>query len=199
MSTKLSRLLYMTGLPIIIYHFFKRLLWLQTHTAGLYPAFVHQNTQVFLHRAALHAFFPPCLYLCLGCPSPRCGRAWLMSTLHLALLNLSRFPWAHLSVRSRSPCMASVPSLVSVAPLSLVSSVNQFLQRWVISLALPGNWHDVISLQRCIKISTRASNVPQGVFSQLLLLPLPSCSWLRLQHEALHLSEVIQVYSPVPL
>jgi len=45
-------------------------------------------------------------------------------TLHWALPNFMRLAWAHFSSLSRSLWMASLPSSVSTAPLSLVSSAN---------------------------------------------------------------------------
>jgi len=60
------------------------------------------------------------LYKYLGLPQPKC------STLHLALLNLFRFSWAHFSSLSRSLWMASLPSSVLTAPLSLVLSANRY-------------------------------------------------------------------------
>ena len=44
--------------------------------------------------------------------------------LHLASLNLVRFTWAHSSGLSRPLWMVFLPSVVSSAPLSLVSSAN---------------------------------------------------------------------------
>ena len=60
----------------------------------------------------------PNLYKYLGLSRPKC------STLHLALLNLVRFSWAHFSSLSRSLWMASLLSNVLTALLSLVSSAN---------------------------------------------------------------------------
>jgi len=45
-------------------------------------------------------------------------------TLHLALLNFMRLAWAHFSNLSWSLWIASLPSSMSTAPLSLVSSAN---------------------------------------------------------------------------
>jgi len=61
---------------------------------------------------------PPSLDLSLGCPRPVCR------TLPLALLNFRRFAWAHLSSLPRSLWMAALPSSLSTAPHSSVSSAN---------------------------------------------------------------------------
>jgi len=45
-------------------------------------------------------------------------------TLRLALLNLMRFTWTHVSSLSRSLWVASLPSGVVTVPHSLVSSEN---------------------------------------------------------------------------
>jgi len=58
----------------------------------------------------------PHLYQCLGLPWPKC------CTLHLVLLNFMRFMWAHSSSLSWLLWMAFLPSNVSIAPLSLVTS-----------------------------------------------------------------------------
>jgi len=76
----------------------------------------------------------PSLYLCLGLPRLRCR------TLHLALLNFMRLAWAHLSSLSRSLWIASLPSSVSTAPLSLVSSAAFWGCTWS---------HYPCCLQRC--------------------------------------------------
>ena len=60
----------------------------------------------------------PSLYCYWGLPQARCR------TLHLVLLNFVRFLWAHSSSLSRALSMASLPSRVPTAPLSLVSSAN---------------------------------------------------------------------------
>ena len=60
----------------------------------------------------------PRLYWYQGLPQPGCR------TLHLALLNLRRFTWAHLSSLSRSLWIASHPSGMSTTPLILVSSAK---------------------------------------------------------------------------
>ena len=65
--------------------------------------------------------YSPSLYTYLGLPWPNC------ETLHFALLNLIRFTWAYLLSLSRSLCMVFLPSAISTALLSLVSSAN--LQR----------------------------------------------------------------------
>jgi len=58
------------------------------------------------------------LYSYLGLPQPK------YNALHLALLNLIRFLWAHFSCLSRFLWMASLLSIVLTAPLSLVSSAD---------------------------------------------------------------------------
>ena len=82
---------------------------LQEHTAG--------SCSVFLPGPG-----PPgsslSLYMHLGLLLLKCN------TLHFALLNLMRFTWAPLSSLLRSLWMASLPSNVSTAPLSLVPSAN---------------------------------------------------------------------------
>ena len=60
----------------------------------------------------------PSLYLCLRLPQPMCR------ALHLALLNFVSFAQAHCLSLSGSLWMASRPSGVSTAPLSLVSTMN---------------------------------------------------------------------------
>ena len=75
---------------------------------------INQHPQALPLRAALNPFsVQPVLHL--GIAQPMC-RTW-----HLALLNFTRFSEAHLSSRSRSLCMASLPSSMSTAPHCLVS------------------------------------------------------------------------------
>ena len=58
------------------------------------------------------------LYAYVGLSLLKCN------TLQLALLNLIRFTWFHFSGLSRSLWMASLSSIVSTGPFSLVSSAN---------------------------------------------------------------------------
>ena len=60
--------------------------------------------------------------------------------MHLALLNLIRFSWAHFSSLSRSLWMASLPSSVLTAPLSLVSSANLLRVYHFFMLCFPTDW-----------------------------------------------------------
>ena len=77
--------------------------------------FIHQYSEVLLHRAALNPFIPQPV-LILGIAPTK------MQDLHLALLNLVRFTWAHFLSLSRSLWMASCPSAMSTTPLSLMSA-----------------------------------------------------------------------------
>ena len=69
------------------------------------------------------------LYKYQGLLLPKCN------ALHLALLNLIRFIWAHFSSLSRSLWMTFLPSSVSTAVLSSVSSAN-LLRVHVIPLSM---------------------------------------------------------------
>ena len=80
--------------------------------------FIHQYPQVLLDRAALNPFVPQPVMIPEVAPTQVCR------TLHLALLNLMRLARDHFSSLSMSLWMASCPSGVSTAPLSLVSSAN---------------------------------------------------------------------------
>ena len=78
--------------------------------------FVHQNPKSFL--AGLIPVSSPNLFTYLGSSWHNCN------ILYLALLSLIWFIWAHFSNFSRSLWVTSLPSIVSVAPLYLVSSAN---------------------------------------------------------------------------
>jgi len=65
----------------------------------------------------------PSLYSYLGLPQLKCN------ILHLALLNLSRFSHAHFLSMCRPLWMASLPSIVSAAPLSFVLSADLLRMR----------------------------------------------------------------------
>ncbi|KAK4815290.1 hypothetical protein QYF61_026195 [Mycteria americana] len=84
---------------------------------GHVELFIHHLPQSF-SSGLLSIHSPPSLYLCLALPQPMCR------TLHLALLKLMRFTWAHLSSLSRSLWMAPLPSSMSTAPHSLVLYAN---------------------------------------------------------------------------
>jgi len=75
--------------------------------------FIHQYPQVLLDRATLNTFISQSVLLQEVSPTQ-------MRTLYLGLLKLMRFTQAHFLSFSRSLWMASHPSGLSTAPLSLV-------------------------------------------------------------------------------
>ena len=79
--------------------------------------FVHKNPEVLLCRAVLNNFSTS-LYTYLGLPQLK----W--KTLHFVLLNLIQFTCTHFSSLSMSLQMASITSVVSTSPFSLMSSLN---------------------------------------------------------------------------
>ena len=114
--------------------------------------------QTFVHQApkscsaemlSVRSFPSLCTYL--GLPQP------MFNTLHLGLLNLIRFTYAHFSRLFGSLWMTSVPSVVSVAPLSLVSS-SDLLRVHSIPLS--------ISLIKMIKITSPKMNLWEHHSSQ---------------------------------
>jgi len=80
--------------------------------------FINHNPKSFLDGLLSRSSFSLSLYICLGLPWPKC------STLHLALMNLIRYTWAHPLSLFRSLSVASLHSILSTAPLSLLSSTD---------------------------------------------------------------------------
>ena len=92
--------------------------WAASAHCHLMLSFLSTNTPKSFFSGLLSIRSLPSLSLCSGLPRPM-GR-----TLHLALLNFTRFTRAHLLRLSRSLWMASLPSSVSTIPHSLVSLAN---------------------------------------------------------------------------
>jgi len=87
---------------------------LQACPAGSCLDFIHQDPLVLVCRAALKEFFSQSICI------PK-----IANTLHLGLLNLIRFSWAHLLSLSGSFWMTSLPSVVSTVPLSLACKLAE--------------------------------------------------------------------------
>jgi len=91
---------------------------LRVHIVGSCPAFHPPVLPSPSRQGCSQSLHPPACIDTGGCPNSGAG------PLHLTLLNLMRFTWAHFSRLSRSLWMASHLSGVSTAPLSLVSSAD---------------------------------------------------------------------------
>ena len=109
----------------------------------------------------------PSLYSYLGLPWSKC------KTLHFALLNLIRFRWANFLNLSRFLWMASLPSAVSTAPLSLVSSAN-LLRVHSIPSPMP-----LIKMLKSIRPKTDSWGTPLISNLYLDIEPLARILWLQ--------------------
>ena len=120
--------------------------WAARAHSWLMPSFLCIRTPKSISAELLSRSSSPILYLYLGLPQPK------RNTVHLALLNLIQLWWVLFSSLSRSPWMATLPSIVSTAPHRLVSSANLLVARM-----MPLS----ISLIRMLK-STSPKTVPRG-------------------------------------
>jgi len=93
-------------------------MWTASVHCCLFSSFSSSRTHRSSCTMRLLSVSSPGPYICLGLPWPRCN------SLYFALSYLIRFLLAHFSNLSRSLWMTSLPSVVSTALLTLVSSAN---------------------------------------------------------------------------